>query len=174
MGGVMADDLFFQYLASSSGSINMNVSASSAAMVFSVAPDTSKGGVDIHRVNFEVIATGAITATGFGAGSSELAAGIKVQVLDAASSQVHDFLDGQTITSNMNWTVLAGTDMLSQSASSALAASVQPIRWTIAKSGAALHLPQGHRLAVTIQDDVSSSGAPALLTFRGMAQGVDH
>lgn len=164
------DHTFFKFLRSSSGSIDMNAAGSSSVTVnFSVTPDTSKGPVSVNRINISMTGPEFFSHDFFG-GSSALTNGIKVEALSSSGAVLADFLDGQTITENHEWTWLAGADVVNAPATSAMTLYAKAVRWTFAKSGAELHLGIGSRLQMTVQDDLSSSGR--FTEFNAMVQGV--
>lgn len=167
--GVVPAQTFFKFLATSSGGIEMNAAGSSgAAITFSVSPDTSRGPISLNRVNVTLVAASFFSHTGFGGGVA-LSNGLKVEVVSTGGDQLADFLDGETIQENHEWTWLAGADVVNAAATSAQTDYAKAVRWTLDRAGAPLHLGIGSSLRVSVQDDLSSSGV--LVEFNAMAQG---
>ncbi len=165
-------ELLYKLLATSSGGVDMAVTASSAAgaVVFSYAPSSSTEAL-VERCIFELAAIGMEPAK-FAGLSTGLANGLLVQVQTSTGGTVLDFLDGQTITRNRDFSLLAASDTIIRD-SGAAAEDHMPIRWTIGRSGYALLLTSTQRLAVTVRDNISSTST-GVSVFRTVVQGRVH
>ena len=75
-----------------------------------------------------------------------------------------DFLDGETIKTNADFTFLAGVD---NKVDAGVANAARYVRWTIAKAGQALLLRGGEGIGMVVQDDLSG-----MVDFKILVQGV--
>lgn len=152
-----AENLLYKRLRTSTGASDMVVTTTT--QFFYSPPQPAL----ISRVLFDIV-DNAMQVDRFG-GLGALTNGVKVEILEAEDdSVVLDFLDGDTIKSNFEFSHLAGTD-----------AFVEPtagddellVRWSIWKSGAVLYLPPTRKFAVTIQDNLTG-----LSHFDAVLQGI--
>lgn len=170
-----ANDFFYRFCQSSSGGIDLNVAGSSSstgAIKFTVAPDSSRGeSLALHHVTFNMLGEGMFLPNFFGASTGVLTTGIKVEAYSTDLTTVLcDFLNGETVAKNSDFSWLTGVDNLLTPATSAFAVSHKSVDWHPDENGAPVLISQGGELRVTIQDDISSSSQ--LTEFRVMVQGV--
>jgi hypothetical protein len=154
-----ANDFVFAWLANGS-TVDMNVDASGTIAYKYTVPSGKT--LEAQRINFGLV-DGAMTYGKFG-GLTALTNGIKVEVLDNAGGTIIDFFNGQTVKSNEDFAALAGVDAIAEPAAGD---DFMPIRWTIAKAGAAMRLQENEVIQLVLQDNLSN-----LSYFRAMIQGV--
>lgn len=132
-----------------SDSTDMVVDGSSTAVNFDVVHPGGKDPVVIHRIMVKMI-DGSITELSFG-GISALSNGLRIVVYDTQSNtEVADFLPGDAITRNYDWTTLAGNDQIVEPAAGD---DVLKVRWTIELGlGDGLLLRPTEVLRVIVQD----------------------
>lgn len=156
---------FYKCLATSTGNIDMTVAghASTAPGVFFATPSTANApsGLVITRITLSIVDAG-IRPERF-AGLSASTAGLKIQVTTSTGGVLFDFLDGQTIKKNADWSLLAGADAVTTTPSAGDDGFA--VRWTIKRTQPLL-VKQGQQFRFTIQD--ASSG---ISSWNTMAQG---
>jgi hypothetical protein len=141
----------------------MNINGSVTPAVYEVrCPATAKW--KLVRVNFMLLDTGIIPSN-FG-GVAALTNGLTIKVVDASDVVLLDFMEGETIKQNADFTYLAGVDapVLDTLGGNP---DMLPIRWTIAKAGNSILLHGGDAIQITVPDDLSTMN-----DFRAMIQGV--
>lgn len=153
------EELIYAFLREPGDSIEMDVDGGTPVVFTYEAPAGKKA--IIQRVIFNIL-DAAIQPTKFG-GLAALGTGCLVEVHDTDDSVLLDFLDGTTIKQNSDFAILASIDapIVGAGGSNQL-----PIRWTIGKSGKALKLLAGQKLAFTVQDNLV-----AMSSFRTVVQG---
>jgi hypothetical protein len=130
--------VYFELFRNSSLSADMNVDGSVTPVVFEVVATQR---IYVQRVNFEIV-DGSITPTKF-AGLTALTNGVLVRIVDSDDNVLKDFLDGETIKQNSDWSLLAGSDV---PITAAAGDDELPIRWTVSKgTGDALELSDGEK-----------------------------
>lgn len=155
------NELVFKYLRNAGGSLDMNA-ATPAAFFWQVPAGRV---AEIIRVNFSIV-DGAAGYGEFAGLGAALTNGLKIEIQDAASNVLFDFLDGQTIKTNEQFGNLAGIDGVVQPSAGD---DFIPIRWTIARAipySAGLVLDGGQKIVVTTQDALNN-----ITFFRTMVQG---
>ncbi len=155
-----ANKLIFTYLRSSTDE-NMAVDGSSTAVTFDYTCPAGKRAL-IHRINFFIV-DNAMQYGRFGGLTAGLTNGLLIKAHDADDAVLLDFLNGETIQTNEDFTTLSGVDAIIEPTAGD---DYLPIRWTIAKSGAELHLQPGQYIRLTVQDNLTG-----LTKFEAMVQG---
>ena len=150
---------FFKFFRNGANSNAMNVVG--APTMFKVTCPTN-GTLDVYRINFTFVDT-AMKYAVWGGGSA-LSTGITVKVYDADNVVLFDFLDGETLKANEDFTSLSGVDSIIGPAAGVDDLS---IRWTLEKSGRVVTLDQGDYFGINIQDDISG-----VTKFTAMLQGI--
>lgn len=149
---------WFKFLRSG-GSADMNVDGSVTPVKFQAVPTVP---VSLERLCVQIV-DGGISPTKF-AGLTALTNGIEVLIVTAAGATVIDFLDGETIKKNADWTFLAGTD---NPIDAAAGDDQLQVRWTVSKGlGAPLELNSDRIIQMTVQDNLTE-----ITEFRILAQG---
>jgi hypothetical protein len=157
-GATEADQFVFDFLRNGA-SRDMNVDGTTPVNFdFVATADTN-----VERIMF-FIEDGNIAPSKFG-GVSALATGCLLKVLDTdGTTVIKDFLDGETITTHPEFSLLAGVDIQPDAGAGD---DVVPIRWTISKAGAKLLLLTDQRVRFTVQDDLTG-----LTKFYALLQGT--
>ncbi len=97
---------------------------------------------------------------------SALTNGLKVELQDADSNVLFDFMNGYTIKTNEDFDALAGVDTVVEPSAGD---DSMPVRWTIARAIPRSHglvVDAGHKIVVTVQDNLTN-----ITKFRAMLQG---
>jgi hypothetical protein len=142
---------------------DMNVAASLATpSVFSYVVPVGET-LLVERVNFQMV-DNSIGALDFGGISGGLDNGLTIKTYNHEGGAMVDFLNGEVIKRNADFSLLAGSDMV--------IAELQgkdqlPIQWSIGKAGAQMQLLARESIKIIINDDLSS-----IDIFRAMIQGV--
>lgn len=159
-----ASGFHFVYFRNGS-SFDMAVQGSSGTPInFDVtAPEGDSDLCTVRRV-CAYITDGVTTPAKFG-GLSALANGLRIVVLDANGKEALDFLEGESIKTNMDWGLLTGVDSTIRPAAGD---DGIPHRWTLANAVGepGLELEPGQIFRVIVQDDLRE-----LTEFRMFAQG---
>ena len=143
------------------GSTRLNTNAAGSAVTYSYTVPSTRS-AHISRCNMVLL--DADQYPGRFGGVTSLTTGCKFITLEADGSQAFDFLDGETIKMNADFTLLAGTD---NNVDAGPTNAGRYVRWTIAKAGQALRLRGGEGIGVVVQDDLSG-----LVDFKILVQGV--
>lgn len=118
-----------------------------------------------NRLNVELV-DGAMTPAKFG-GLTALTTGLQILHYAADGTTVlKDFMNGQFIKKNADWSALVGTDGTQN-----IAAGVgsNPVRWSMFKSGEPYFMKAGESLAFEIHDSLDG-----ITDFRAMVQGIQY
>lgn len=143
---------FFRYLdtvGDGSGTKNANGDYSSELVEFYVeSQEEDDAALIVSRMIVTIRDQGNFSTAGYGAAAA-LTNGFTIQVRDSDETVLLDLTDGLVIQTNGDWSrecydvqpiALGGGD------------SYMSVRWTFAKSGRAIRLNKGHRLAVRLND----------------------
>jgi hypothetical protein len=140
--------------------INTNSAVTPSVFEYEVPAFTT---IDFSRCNI-FMTDGNIGPNGF-AGLAALSNGCLFEIIDSDGTTVLlDFLDGVPLTTNDQFTKLAGVDTV---ATFAAGDDFFPIRFTMARAGKKMRLTAGQRIRWTNQDNLS-----AITRFQFMVQGV--
>jgi hypothetical protein len=153
------------FLRNASASNNMGVNGSSVAVPFFFLPDQTRR-CELNRILFSIRDNGASGPDEFGAIANGISTGITLKVLDSGDNVIHDFLDGETITTNGGFADFCyDVDNMGQGLTGD---DIYAVRWTFAAAGKAVTFAPGlgQRLEITIADDLSS-----LVWFKALVQG---
>ncbi len=124
--------------------------------------------IEIHRVCL-YLTNGNLNPTTFG-GIDELPNGVLVKLLDSNNAVVVDFLDGQSIKTDADWSMLVGaTDYRYVRAIPGNTDDLFHVTWDITHftGGKPLSLSGGHKIRFTVQDELDD-----ITLIRVMGQGV--
>lgn len=160
-----ADRYIYRFLdtnGNGTGTKNAVGDYSVAAEEFHIQPPVSLR-YSLYRMIVCIEDTAGMRAEYYGDLASALTNGIKVSVDDGAATELCDLTDGDPVKSNAGWgrhcfdvdvkTWGAGNELLL-------------VRWTFSKAGAPVFLQEGHRLIVTLNDDLTG-----LVSHNFMVQG---
>lgn len=100
-------------------------------------------------------------------GIAALTNGITIELQDADSNVLLDFMDGKTVQDNSDFSHLAGVDSQVDPASVPSNDDAYLVRWTLEKAGAAFKMTNRQKLVFTINDDLTE-----LTHFETVIQGV--
>ncbi len=117
----------------------------------------------LSRINI-VIVDGGIGWNEFVGLGSVLTNGILLQTMFADGNPSLDFLDGEAITTNADFTSLAGVDGISIAAAGD---DVLPIRFSFFKSGGEIELRENESIRMMVRDDLTG-----ITLMRAMVQGI--
>ena len=95
-----------------------------------------------------------ILAEDFGGISGGLANGVEVFAEDTDGSVLLDYLNGETIKTNGDWTFLAGVDVARDTEGAGDDRLI--VRWTLEKAGRPQLFKQGQALVFRVNDNISS------------------
>lgn len=143
------------------GSSDMNVDGTTPAE-FEYTPPSNFDAV-VERCLIHLF-DGKIEPSSFGGIKGGVANGLLIQIIDADDAVAIDFLDGETVTNNGKFSLLAGVDVVFKIGKGD---DQLYVRWTLSRDhGAPLLLKLGDRLCVTVQDDIQ-----AISEFRWVVKG---
>lgn len=149
------------YLREPGGSVEMTVDGSVTPINFRYTVPEGKS-ITLFRVLIHL--TGPVMKVDKFDGQSELSNGVAIGFYDREDNLLLDPLAGRTIKRNYDWAELAGIDTVIREGQ-AIDALIS--RWTITKTGAAMHLEQGEYVQFKVQDAIS----PTNQEFRVVVQG---
>ena len=147
---VPVQEMLFRSLRDSAGSSDLRVDGSVTPVSFRYTVPTGKIAI-ISRMLTHIVDSG-MQWQEF-AGITALTNGLTIKALDVDDSVLLDFIDGNTIQNNGDWSHVAGSDeVLQLSAGPDLLA----IRWSLFKTGFVPFLEEGQSFEVLVQDDLST------------------
>ncbi len=155
-------DFVFEALKTSDNSFEMIVNAGvNSVENFDYTVPSNKIAA-IHRISF-ALQDGGMSMEDFG-GRSVLPNGVRIVATDSSEVETIDFTNSLAITTNNQFALLAGTDVI---VIASPGEDSMIIRWSIFKAGGSLELQAGEKFRVVVQDSLA-----AITSFRGMVQGV--
>lgn len=154
----------FKFLRTSADSDNMAVDGSSTSVAFRYTVPANKV-FELWRINWHLIDS-SIRADGFG-GLPPRTNGLLLRILKSDESLELDFTDGEGLKRHVDFALLAGVDVNTDTSGVGGAEDNVSIRWTVANAGRAMLLTAGQHIECTVQDDLSG-----LTAFHGMVQGI--
>lgn len=160
-GAVDPDQVFFTHMMNAD-SADMDVDGSETAVTFRLTTPANKLRA-LSRINF-FIKDGGVDPADFGGITGPLDNGITLKLHDADDAVIQDFTNGHPILTNGDWVMLAGTDVIMLEGTGD---DVIGVRWSLFKVGAALLMPAGYYMELTVQDDITD-----LTQFHAMTQGL--
>ena len=116
----------------------------------------------INRISIGIFDT-APTSSKFG-GIAELANGVLIEAVDGDGIVLQDFTGGRPVTKNADFNYLTGVDAIIDTG---MGIDFVRIRFSISRVGDDMLLIPGHKLRITVQDDLSD-----ITEFRAMGQGI--
>ena len=162
----LPQDHVYRYLTRSTGSIDMNVDGSGAAINFDyiVPAGTDYDMFSLSRLNI-VLVDGSMRWDQFGGLGSALANGLLLQLLDDGGTvQQHFDTDRQPVQDNADFGGLAGVD---NPLTAAAGPDAMPVRFTVERSGNKPTLFPNWIVRAVVQDNLAG-----LTKFRIQVQGV--
>lgn len=149
--------------AASTNDVDMNTNSSLATpSIFEYEANVL---VKIRRLNFEIV-DGGMQNQRFAGLAAALTNGCLFEVIDEdGNTQILDFLNGNPLTMNSDFSILAGVDSVVFAAPPG--EDILPVRFTIEKAGTPMRLAAGRRIRWTNRDNLST-----ITRFRAMAQGT--
>lgn len=154
-------DFLYKFFRDVGNSIDMKVDGSGTPVPFLVTAPADKAFV-VHRVHI-YLADIAIDPIKYGGVAGPLANGVLVESLDAEGQVIKDYLDGEPIKSNADFSALAAADIthIDTAPSDMLA-----VEWGLSKVGGPLILQPNEAIRITIQDNLTT-----MQLHRACAQG---
>ncbi len=111
---------------------------------------------DLAKLSINIVVAGSLSANGYGDGAI-LTNGIRATIEDLSGNELFDFLDGETINSNSDWSKL-GVDLVPPLDSGIYNSQLTGSALFFANHGKFFRLYPGTRFVLTFQDDLSSGG----------------
>ena len=142
---------FFRYLdtnGNGTGTKNANGNYASAADDFYIDADEA---MKIYRMIVYIEDVGTFDSGVYGSAIT-LTNGIRCYVADASGTEVQDLFDGVDVFTNDGWARVCHDLTIHGFAAGNTAATV---RWTFSNAGGPIFLPEGYRLVVTLNDNLS-------------------
>lgn len=164
MRNVVPGDVFHARFASSTGGLDMNVDASTAAKSFTVTPSTTKDPAAVAITHMVLVVVDANAQYGKFGGIAALTNGLLVRALTSTGGVLKNFTADAAIKTNEDFNYFAeSTQVVEPAAGDDLVAS----HWALDDAiGHPMQLEQGQTLEVRVQDDLS-----ALTKFGGVVFG---
>ena len=155
-----AGGFIFSFLRAN-GSTSLNTDAAGSAVTYSYTVPSTRSA---HIARCNMVLFDADQYPGRFGDQESLTTGCKFVTIGTDGAQAFDFLDGETIKTNADFTFLAGVD---NKVDAGVANAARYVRWTIAKAGQALLLRGGEGIGMVVQDDLSD-----MVDFKILVQGI--
>lgn len=145
----MADQHILKWLREEGGSRNAAVNGSSTPVLFEYT--STEDTVEVARLIISIVDSGTFDAEKYGNGLV-LTNGIKLEVINSEGGVVLDLLDGEEIKTNADWQAMCFDFHYNDIGTGD---NVAVMRWTFERAGEPLLLPEGSKLRITVQDNLT-------------------
>ena len=144
-------DYPYLFLRESGNTINMNINGSPTPIPFEIEVPSARQ-YHLWSLSLIILASN-VAPLRFGGISGGLANGLLIQAIDDDGSTVlRDFLDGETIKTNTDFSIFAGENV--ETDTDGVGTDAVRVLWNLKDSGGPLRLIEGQRLRVTVQDNL--------------------